>query len=70
MHQTGDCIAIVVSEETGRLSVALNGELNYNLTLDEVKLILLEELRPKKSMLIEEDNEEDEEVLDEIGKID
>jgi len=70
ISETGDCIAIVVSEETGRLSVAINGELNYNLTLDEVKLILLEELRPKKSMLIEEDNEEDEEVLDEIGKID
>lgn len=69
ISETGDCIAIVVSEETGRLSIAINGELNYNLTLDEVKLILLEELRPKKSMLIEDDNE-DEEVLDEIGKID
>lgn len=69
ISETGDCIAIVVSEETGRLSLAINGELNYNLTLDEVKLILLEELRPKKSMLIEEEVEEDEEVLDEIGKI-
>jgi len=72
ISETGDCIAIVVSEETGRLSLAINGELNYNLTLDEVKLILLEELRPKKTMLMEdeEDVEENEEVLDEIGKID
>ena len=70
ISETGDCIAIVVSEETGRLSIALNGELNYNLTLDEVKLILLEELRPKKSMLIEDDSVDEEEVLDEIGRID
>ena len=70
ISETGDCIAIVVSEETGRLSVAVNGELNYNLTLDEVKLLLLEELRPKKSILLDEEDEDEEEVLDEINKID
>lgn len=70
ISETGDCIAIVVSEETGRLSVAINGELNYNLTLDEVKLLLLEELRPKKSILLDEEDEDEEEVLDEINKID
>jgi len=59
ISETGDCIAIVVSEETGRLSIAINGELNYNLTLDEVKMILLEELRPKQSMLLDYDEEED-----------
>lgn len=59
ISETGDCIALVVSEETGRLSVAMNGELNYNLTLDEVKMILLEELRPKQSMLIDYDEEEE-----------
>lgn len=59
ISETGDCIALVVSEETGRLSVAINGELNYNLTLDEVKMILLEELRPKQSMLLDYDEEED-----------
>ena len=59
ISETGDCIALVVSEETGRLSVAMNGELNYNLTLDEVKMILLEELRPKQSMLLEYDEEEE-----------
>lgn len=57
ISETGDCIALVVSEETGRLSVAMNGELNYNLTLDEVKMILLEELRPKQSILLEYDEE-------------
>lgn len=62
ISETGDCIALVVSEETGRLSIAMNGELNYNLTLDEVKMILLEELRPKNSVIIEEEEENDEEV--------
>lgn len=60
ISETGDCIALVVSEETGRLSIAMNGELNYNLTLDEVKMILLEELRPKKSLILDDDDEEDE----------
>lgn len=58
ISETGDCIALIVSEETGRLSIAMNGELNYNLTLDEVKMILLEELRPKQSILIDEEEED------------
>lgn len=49
-----DCISLVVSEETGRLSIAIGGELFYNLSIDEVKLKLLDELRPKKLMLEEE----------------
>ena len=60
ISETGDCIALVVSEETGRLSIAMNGELNYNLTLDEVKMILLEELRPKRSLILDEEEEEEE----------
>ena len=59
ISETGDCIALIVSEETGRLSIAMNGELNYNLTLDEVKMILLEELRPKQSVLIDYNEEEE-----------
>ena len=51
---------MVVSEETGRLSIAMNGELNYNLTLDEVKMILLEELRPKRSLILDEEEGEEE----------
>lgn len=60
ISETGDCIALVVSEETGRLSIAMNGELNYNLTIDDVKLILLEELRPKKSLIMDEEEEVEE----------
>ena len=62
ISETGDCIAIIVSEETGRVSIALNGELNYNLTIDEVKMTLLEELRPKKMLFIDDEEEENEEV--------
>ncbi len=50
-----DCISLVVSEETGRLSLAIGGELFYNLSIDEIKLKLLDELRPKKIILDEED---------------
>ncbi|MBQ9318132.1 MAG: diadenylate cyclase CdaA [Bacilli bacterium] len=57
-----DCIAIIVSEETGRLSIAVNGELHYNLTLDEVKIALLEELNPKKALLIKDEEETDENI--------
>ena len=53
-----DCISLIVSEETGRLSIAVNGQLHYNLTLDEVKLALLDELNPKKSLLIRDEEEE------------
>lgn len=55
-----DCISLIVSEETGRLSMAIGGELYYNLTLDEVKIKLLDELRPKK-MIFDEDVEKAEE---------
>lgn len=52
-----DCVSLIVSEETGRLSVAVDGQLHYNLTPDEVKIILLDELEPNKSLLIEEAEE-------------
>lgn len=61
-----DCISLVVSEETGRLSMAVGGELFYNLTLEELRLKLLEELRPKKVIDYSEEGEEtDEENMSE-----
>lgn len=53
-----DCISLIVSEETGRLSMAIGGDLHYNLTPDEVKVMLLEELSPKKSLVVEEEEVE------------
>lgn len=59
-----DCISLIVSEETGRLSVAVNGELHYNLSTDDVKLLLLEELRPKKVITPDDEDDYEEEVVD------
>ena len=59
-----DCISLIVSEETGRLSVAVNGELHYNLSTDDVKLLLLEELRPKKVITADDEDDFEEEVVD------
>jgi len=47
ISEESDCISLIVSEETGRVSMAINGDLSYNLTLDDVRIILLEELQPK-----------------------
>ncbi len=56
-----DCLALVVSEETGRISIAMGGELYYNLTLDEFKLMILEELRPKKEIIVDEEEDAEDE---------
>lgn len=58
-----DCIALVVSEETGRMSIAIKGELFYNLTIDDVRMMLIDELRPKQDSLQDEDHYEDEEEI-------
>lgn len=54
-----DAICIVVSEETGRISVALKGELLYNLTIDDTRMLLIDELRPKQDIEFDEVDEED-----------
>ena len=50
-----DAICIVVSEETGRVSIALKGEMLYNLTLDDVRMMLIDELKPKQEEEYDED---------------
>lgn len=50
--EKSDCLAIVVSEETGRISVAEDGELSYNLSIDEVRNRLLEALSSNKKPLV------------------
>ena len=61
-----DCISLIVSEETGRISIAIKGELYYNLTIDELRMMLIDELRPKKET--DFDNEVDEEEIYEENK--
>lgn len=54
-----DAIAIIVSEETGRVSIAIKGELYYNLTIDDARILLIDELRPKQENFEEEFDEEE-----------
>ncbi|MDD2505104.1 MAG: diadenylate cyclase CdaA [Bacilli bacterium] len=56
-----DAIALVVSEETGRISIAVDSNLNYNLTLEEFKILLLDELKPKMEVFYDADEEEGDE---------
>ena len=58
-----DAICIVVSEETGRVSIALKGDMLYNLTLDDVKMLLIDELKPKQEIEFDEDEELNEEEI-------
>lgn len=63
--EVSDAVAVCVSEETGRVSIAVDGELNYNLTLDDVRMILIDALQPKKETFFDADEIEDkEEVLE------
>ena len=59
ISEESDCISIVVSEETGKISIAINGILNYNLSLDDARMILIEELKPKKELLLDDELEEE-----------
>lgn len=61
-----DCISLIVSEETGKISIAVKGELFYNLTLDELRMMLLDELKPIQNN--EYANEIEEEELYEESK--
>lgn len=56
-----DAISVVVSEETGRISIAVKGDLFYNLSLDDVRMMLIDELRPKQ----DEQDDIDEDDYDE-----
>lgn len=64
ISEESDAIALVVSEETGRVSIATNGELNYNLSMDDARMILIEELSPKKEVLLDDEFEDEEKVGD------
>ncbi len=65
ISEISDAIALIVSEETGRVSIAIKSELNYNLSLDDAKLLLLEELQPKKETFYDVDEESESEETNE-----
>lgn len=58
--EESDAVALVVSEETGRLSIAVDHEIHYNLSLDEFRMMLVEELKPKTEVFYDADLNESE----------
>lgn len=48
--EVSDAISICVSEETGRVSIGVDGQLNYNMTLEDARMLLIESLQPKKKL--------------------
>ena len=58
-----DAIALIVSEETGRISIAVDGNMKYNLTLDDFKMTLIDELKPKTEVFYDADDDESEDEL-------
>ena len=64
ISEESDAVAIVVSEETGKISIAIGGVLNHGLSIDDARLMLVEELKPRKEILLDDEFEEDEEVKD------
>ena len=60
VSEEADSISLVVSEETGRMSMAVKGELYYNLSLDDIRIMLIDELRPKQDIDTSEEMDEEE----------
>lgn len=55
ISENSDCLVVVVSEETGNISLAKSGVLRHNLHKDDLVNILFEEFMPEK----DEENSED-----------
>ena len=62
ISEISDAISVVVSEETGRVSIAMDGELNYNLTLEDARMMLIEGLQPKKETFFDAESNLPEEM--------
>lgn len=62
--EESDAIALVASEETGRISIAKDSELHYNLTNEEFRTILLDELSTESEVFFDADD------TDELGQED
>ena len=60
-----DAVVLIASEETGRLSVALKGEMFYNLSIDDVRIMLIDELRPKQDIEFDDEELDEDEIYEE-----
>ena len=66
LSEETDALCLVVSEETGRLSIAFKGELYYNLSIDDVRIMLIDELRPRQDVDFDEEIEGEEAYEEDI----
>ncbi len=64
ISEESDAIVLVVSEETGKISIAIGGKLNYNLSLDDTRMMLLEELKQKSEVIFDDELEDDDNEVD------
>ena len=62
--EISDAISVVVSEETGRISIAVDNELHYNLTIEDARMMLIESLQPKKELFYDADETAEESESD------
>ena len=62
ISEESDAIAIVVSEETGKISIAVSGVLNHGLSIDDARMLLVEELKPRKEVLLDDEFADEEET--------
>ncbi len=44
VSEVADCVSLILSEETGKISVAIDGELKRGVSLEELKKIIIKEL--------------------------
>lgn len=56
LSEISDAISVIVSEETGRVSIAVESELHYNLSLDDCRMMLIDELKPKTETFYDADD--------------
>ena len=49
LSEISDAVVVVVSEETGKISYAQNGEIHIGVTVDELQAVLRENFLPEKS---------------------
>ena len=64
ISEESDAVALVVSEETGRISIAMEGKLNYNLSNEEFRMMLIDALSPKTEVFFDANSTDDEDEGD------
>jgi diadenylate cyclase len=64
ISEESDAVALVVSEETGRISIAMEGKLNYNLSNEEFRMMLIDALSPKTEVFFDANSTDEEDEGD------